>query len=795
MRQKFKKVSAIAASVLMAGMTMGTALAANYPAPFIAGGVADVAVAYGTGAGVSSLDLVQAGNIQSNLQSYMAGDSNTPDTVVGDSILLERAATKFNLGKGILDVVSGTLTNDELSNVLKDGKYLDDDNDEHEYTQKILLANLSLNLFDDSDYKSDTPTVGISASSGTHILNYTLEFSDNPNWADLSNTEIEFMGKSYFISSVTTNTTVNLLDAANTATVAEGATANVQVGGTSYAVSISALSGDASTPKVKLSVNGQLTNSLSEGQTYKLSDGTYVGIKDISMRDVAGTTSSVEFSLGTGKIELKSGVPVKINDKTINGLTTYITNVGSSTDQLNKIVLEWNADDDSFATEDSSIILPGLENVKLSFSGMVYPKTETFTVEKGSNTYIRLSNFPLKSGSADIDLLYGNGSIWQGIGKEATKQLLTGSDAAVTFDSDINQYLIMTYDDGTNAESYLIRATSFGVKSDGTTNTTDIQYYSDGSWVTKKSEAVTNDVVSIGSVSLTVGAIDRTGKSVVLTRGSASMNFNTLFSKEGLKVTLPVANTTAVFPDTTGTAWPQIAVNASATNYSAVTSFPLGFQEETKTGATTGGKYFNTTLGWTSSKATVSSVVGDGQDYEIGDTDVMRSFVYSPLATEFLFDTSGDQDSVKINYHAEESYGKVYVSEVGATITAGTGGSTSSSLGDVLVKDSEVSSVSSKNLIVVGGPCINSVAASVLGGAKCGADFTAKTGIGSGQFLIQSLASPYASGKVALLVGGYEVGDTVNAATYLRTQTVDTTVGKKYQGTSATTATLVTTSA
>ncbi|MCK9570608.1 hypothetical protein M0R72_16790, partial [Candidatus Pacearchaeota archaeon] len=102
----------------------------------------------------------------------------------------------------------------------------------------------------------------------------------------------------------------------------------------------------------------------------------------------------------------------------------------------------------------------------------------------------------------------------------------------------------------------------------------------------------------------------------------------------------------------------------------------------------------------------------------------------------------------------------------------------------------EVSSVSSKNLIVVGGSCINSVAANLLG-AACGADFTEKTGVGSGQFLIQSIASPYSTGKIALVVAGFEAADTVNAATYLRTQTVDTTAGKKYKGSSATSAELM----
>ena len=72
MKFNFRKISAMAASALVAGMSIGVAAAANYPAPFVQGGAANVAIVYGTGSGVSNLDLVQAGNIQSNLQSQMA---------------------------------------------------------------------------------------------------------------------------------------------------------------------------------------------------------------------------------------------------------------------------------------------------------------------------------------------------------------------------------------------------------------------------------------------------------------------------------------------------------------------------------------------------------------------------------------------------------------------------------------------------------------------------------------------------------------------------------------------------
>ncbi|GAG38079.1 unnamed protein product, partial [marine sediment metagenome] len=63
MKFNFRKISTVMASVVMVCSTMGMAAAANFPNPFVVGGAADVAIVYGTGTGVNSLDLVQAGNI------------------------------------------------------------------------------------------------------------------------------------------------------------------------------------------------------------------------------------------------------------------------------------------------------------------------------------------------------------------------------------------------------------------------------------------------------------------------------------------------------------------------------------------------------------------------------------------------------------------------------------------------------------------------------------------------------------------------------------------------------------
>src|SRR3989344_3817243 len=119
----FKKISAIGASALMVGLTMGTAVAANYPAPFVVGGSADVAVVYGTGSGVSSLDLVQAGNIQSSLQSFIgasAGGSSVSTS--GETVALDTSADRIWLNTS-LNAVRGTLTKSDLPTVLQDSTF------------------------------------------------------------------------------------------------------------------------------------------------------------------------------------------------------------------------------------------------------------------------------------------------------------------------------------------------------------------------------------------------------------------------------------------------------------------------------------------------------------------------------------------------------------------------------------------------------------------------------------------------------------------------------------------------
>ena len=747
----------------MAGLTMGTAMAANYPAPFVSGGVANVAIVHGSGTGVSALDAVEAGNIQTNLASGVTSGGTV--TVTGTPYKFEKTSTKYHLGDTITAVVSSSLDEDELPTLLTDGKYIDNDNDEIDYTQKITMAASQLTMFEDNDYKEDVPTVGFKIASGATVLTYQLAFSDALLMTDMPTTELPIMGKTYYVLA-NTSTTLTLLDSAVESVLAEGESTVID----GRTVSLDFIS----STEVKLNVDGEITNSLTELQTFKLMDGSYVGIKDITAQDYQGGVKKVEFSIGSGKLKLTDGdVEVQINDETISGLESDFS---LDENTLSNIELTWKADEDLFVTEDSAITMPGFKVVSLSFGGLNYPVEETIEVAQGGELYAVLENFPLKDGPADINFLYATtAGTFAGLGKDADNVLVTSADDTnLTFDKDTDDYFVVSWSDGSDAESYLARFTNFVL--DGTTNKTDFQYYNSGVWTDKKTGAKDGDVIGIGNAEITIYEVTRTAKTVIAEPGTAT-DFHTLYSKEGATVYLPyhVANVNATTPYApgviNGTGWATTGEGMNGT------SFWLVMKEEDKSENKYSGDWINMTIGWDASataEVEVSSIATSNTDAtssEIGTTDIWRDFTYSALATEILYDkpTSG-QRSVKLVYHGDEVAADVYLSSADAITVTGESGV-------MLVTDTEVSSVATKNLIVVGGSCINSAAAALVGGAYCGAAWTTATGVGSGQFLIKKYSSGIAGNSFALLVAGYEAADTVNAATYLRTQTVDTTTG------------------
>jgi hypothetical protein len=782
----FKKIASVIASTVMLSSTVALAAAANYPAPFVSNGVADVAVVYGVNA--AQTDLVAATDITTNLNSKLLAQSaaGTPTEVSGgDYVQLEKSTNMFNLGEDMNDFYS-TLDADQLSKVLASGVYMNDANEEFEYDQEISLGALALGFQQDNDFNDEKPFVGFDLTQNTHVLNYTLDFSPDAAQCgdfgasstvddDCETTELTMLGRTYYVvktEEVTTNgVKITLLDAANSAVVTEGETSTISVAGTAYDVSIVFVDSD----EVILNVLGTQTNKLAEGDVFKVGTDLYVGVKNILYNEKESGISKVEISLGSGKIVLENGQEVELNNEEVSDISDSVLNayVTNTTTDIDKVVLEWNLDDDAWIAPGTDLVLPGFETIKLSMGGFVEPAKEVTSLEYDGDDSIKLTT-TVTDGEVTLNLLYTNTTAIVGLGKDANSLLETNSSALLLLDDDTAEWFVASWVSGDDAESYVLKIDKID-ESDPAKNTTTLKSAADGG----KSVALDiGETDEIGEISFTLDAADENSGVIHLTLtaagGSGTVRFDRIYTKDGLKIQLPVVS--AAVGDGNLNLTSNITANRN--------SFVMNFTEEDEDGNINTGSSFTATLGLNSNgEAQVGSV--SVTDYESEDgSDIYVGYVSSALATKTSFETGGDQDTLDVEYHGSESYGEVYVSETGAAVVAGGEGTR------VLpIKDSEAASVTAKNLIVVGGSCINSVAAELLGGALCGADFEASTGVGAGSFLVETFARD--GGGVATLVAGYNAGDTTNAAKFLTTKVVDTTAGKKYKGATAETAELV----
>lgn len=87
--------------------------------------------------------------------------------------------------------------------------------------------------------------------------------------------------------------------------------------------------------------------------------------------------------------------------------------------------------------------------------------------------------------------------------------------------------------------------------------------------------------------------------------------------------------------------------------------------------------------------------------------------------------------------------------------------------------DTEVvasTSLQGRNMVSVGGPCVNRVTAEALGMSypSCGAAAASALGISSGEALIKAVDDVYTTGKVIVVVAGYEADQTRTASTVLQ---------------------------
>ncbi|MBT7706177.1 hypothetical protein HN747_01895 [archaeon] len=286
--------------------------------------------------------------------------SNTIITVevVEDSetVALEKASNKLNIGERLGDVWSGNIDRTELPRVLMDGYFTDNNYDEFDYEQRVYIGNgLELTRFQDNDY-GPNEEVGFHIQDGENILNYTINFIDRPLLENMIGEMIEIMGRKMYVSEASSGRIV-LIDLPFSFLISENENTGLVVKNPlnieqEYIIKTTYIS----STEVKLEIDGEMTPTLNEGGSFRLNDGNFIIVKEILYSSKDTGISKVELVYGFDKLELINGREAVLNGNSVGEVDVSINDYADGS--LGNIWIFWNADDEEFLTSTYSIISP-----------------------------------------------------------------------------------------------------------------------------------------------------------------------------------------------------------------------------------------------------------------------------------------------------------------------------------------------------------------------------------------------------------------------------------------------------
>ncbi len=902
----FKKIASVLSSAVMISSTVALAAAANYPAPFVSGGAANVAVVYGSTA--AATDLVAVTDITSKLQASLASQTATGSTTTGGTVTGGNAYALFTSGTPIqlntsINSVRSSVTDANLPTILADTEFTatSDTTDDSSITatHKIEIGSNPRAVFAKQPTSSDDPSLGIllGTTAANHLYNETVTFSKDVNFTD-SDTDGEVLtlfGKRFTVAAATDATDLILFESAEKVFLdSNNPSQEVTVNGATYTVELVSASDTAANIRVTDSAGASDSKEINEASSSKIK-GLEIAV------DTADETNfklSATIIAGASRVQLTDGSEVLIGteEDPIEGTQVNFRGTVPDLKAVSVAVYAPSGSEDFFKAGDSFIDPVFGKSFKVNFAGLT---------NDGDREDIKVSN----SGNDKMVLSFTNWqgkelTSWEWVNNESSAggtAFLGGSDNYQLFVREfakINESAFTVV--GNEDEAYLVELSDLH---NGTGTVGQSNEYNNDRVIFRNvfdiTQTYTSDITAEGT-----GTVDIGGKTFTVTytddkagnndawaklnhpdsSGNAIVAYPSIQTGKGAKLMfyepLTINLSDADFTDTSknitgisipdGDGYTSITVTpdsigsaAGPLNYTitvgggtathinttgAISSadgaigpftwnISSGFttaisnntvqlrledvdgtvinnpailiieeQDEDnnyngiiiKTGgagdtSSTGTEVTDVDFTWNKDTDMAGTAYGAyGLDMESDDDlDAMMDRWGTMVTTD---NPSSGQATSTISYPTGQVTAEVYIAQADATITGSTStGGTVKELGSVTVSDSEVSSVSTKNLVVVGGSCVNSVAASLLGGALCGADFESKTGVGAGSFLIETFSR--SGGTVATLVAGYNAIDTTNAAKALNTQTIDTTAGKKYTGTSSTSVTLQTTAA
>jgi hypothetical protein len=656
---------------------------------------------------------------------------------VSDGAMIEGEAYKLYVETALSDTNrKPDLTKEDLPVVLGGGTVDHKTITDVDYDEFLSMGGQQVTWSKETDW--DEPALNLQfLSSGGVAYTYKIVFGGGLDPEYVEGKTVTMLGKEYVFSSQDsdlTNTSLTLYAAGQTETVAAGASTTATVDGTEYTITVVGVNTDGSAATID--VNGEAFDVSAPGGTYDsyITKGDLnVYIKSVRAFKFPAESGSVQFFLGSEKLVLDNSTAVvtKGSSEVSGSAVTFPTVSGG---KIYEIQITYTPDDDTYVRSGEAFTDPIFEAFEIAYGG-IYPgltdsSKDQIEIEKSSSTKIKLK-FTNKAGeSCSVDVY--NASGWA-VGSKPI-QVLNPTYGG----GDVNGLNSWNASGNISEGDYFLLSQNY--------NSYIMQYVSTDS---------TNNLVKFKDLcsGTTIEASTQTGffylggskYSFVVNTGTETVRVNATGGASAQPVTL----------FTSGKA--GVELYASKPGEFMVTEAPFsiaGIQ-----GATQVSLNVTSTLSSgeidTISVVNASSLAGSGLVSSETNTDL--SYAVSKAGTYIV----KDSDSDTLDIYTPATPTAVYVA-VGAdpTFASGEGVSAGTVEQAVQIKnsiskmESEVTTYD-RDLVVIGGPCANSLTAEIL-------NMSSASGTCYNEFIAEyptegvvTVVNDYLdSGKKALVVAG-----------------------------------------
>jgi Rieske Fe-S protein len=739
MKLNFKRIVPVLTGAILLGSTVGFATSVagatvSYPSSF-----SDSVVVIGS----ASADAAAANTIAADLGKLTV---STTTASVSEGWLVKKSGEELNYGEDVYDIDSSIEASDLA--VLADGVYketkgnTDNDVDFEQYLDFFNGGN-SIVFERNQEADDELTSTYLKMPKTTASFEYRMKFTDSPTYDNASSTtlkedfelsKLNILGDDWTFTdaSGTSNhpTKITLMGGASSATMMSGETKDFVVDGKTYSVAVTVYSG-----KAQFTINGE-SLSVDEGATDELADETVIGVTEISTSSKESVADQVTFYMGARKLVLENGQEVELNGADVDGSLVTIT-VDTANKELDEIKVKYTPDDDTYVAVGQSFEDPVFGKFKFVLSGLDQKTEElkaTTTADDGKLVLENSAGDSLELSVVDNDtaVFWGDDLIDSDITSMKSAGIATAKGNMVVNDGD----WCLAATDLSGCEGVMFLAVTSG----GEARVIEINDVDIGAEEMDFKDLTTNKEIS----------------NVEYANGSANLDLGFMI------VNLTTGNASG---DNAGT-----KKRLEFTNINSYADVAQGFE------TALGGKVM---LGAVTTDARVHlyqdtdhlqignftfGVASDG-DMELDDlsstmyaiekdSDQKKGLDLRNWGAIFDWD-SEDKNDLTITYPEEKVIANVYVAPTSAIV---------SGAGVVpVVKDTELgTSKTSKDLVVVGGPAINKIAAELMG--LTFPTYGADAGFKMDEAMITLYEGKLTPGKVALLVAGYEAKDTAAAA-------------------------------